>query len=95
MQSAQTEFDTTRQTAAEIDALRQLWSTVIPRAAPNPEAIGVWLQRLTFFEVGKCVHATQLLHRKYDGKLRPWQLHIFMEQCVNKALKENYGTDSE
>ena len=89
MHSAQTEFDTTRQITAEIETLRRLWSAAIPHAAPSPDAIDVWLQRLTFFEVGKCIHAVQRLHQKYEGKLKPWQLLKYMEQCVNKALKEN------
>jgi hypothetical protein len=90
---AQAEFDATRQTTAEIDALRRLWSTALPGAAPSPEAIEVWLKGLTFFEVGKCIHATQHLHEKYAGKLKQWQLLKYMDQCVNKALKDKGETD--
>jgi hypothetical protein len=95
MDTVQAEANATLQTTVEIETLRQLWSTVIPGAAPSPEAIDVWLQRLTFFEIGKCIHATQRLHKKYEGKLKPWQLLTYMEHCVNKALKENYGTKSK
>jgi hypothetical protein len=92
---AQAEFAATRQTTAEIDALRQLWFNVLPGAPLSRDAIDVWLKSLTFFEVGKCIHATERLHRKYAGALKPWQLLKYMEQCVNKALKENYGIDSK
>jgi len=92
---AQAEFAATRQTTAEIDALRQLWSNVLPGAAPSRDSIHAWLKSLPFFEVGKCMHATQRLNQKYKGKLKQRQLTKYMEQCVNNALKENYGTDSK
>jgi hypothetical protein len=94
MHSAQTESDTTSQITAEVDTLRRLWSTVIPGGSPSRESIEVWLNSLTFFEVGKCIHATQRLHKKYEGKLKSWQLFKYMEQCVSKAQKENHGTYS-
>ena len=92
MDTAQAEFDATRQTTADIDTLRRLWSTAIPGAAPSPEVFDVWLKGLTFFEVGKCIHAAQRLHQKYACKLKPWQLLKYMEQCVAKALKEKGET---
>jgi hypothetical protein len=92
---AQAEFAATRQTTAEINALRNLWISLIPTCTPTFDATYRWLQQLSYYEVGKCIHATERLHRKYAGKLEPWQLLKYMELCANKALKENYGTDSK
>jgi hypothetical protein len=92
---AQAEFAAACQTAAEIDAVCNLWIILIPTCTPSFDATHGWLKQLTYYEVAKCVHATERLHRKYAGELTPWQLFKFMKQCVNKARKDNYGPDSK
>ena len=85
----------TQQASSDAGALRSLWISLIPICTPTFDATHGWLTQLPYFEVAKCIHATQRLHRKYEGKLKPWQLLKFMEQCVNKAQKENHGTDNK
>lgn len=84
-----------QQAFADASALRTLWISLIPVCAPTFDTAHAWLQRLSFFEVAKCIHATQRLYRKYSGKLAPWQLIKYMQQCMTKALEEKYGTDSK
>lgn len=81
-------FDVGKQTHAEIEALRNLWMRMIPSCTPTRDATHGWLKQLSYYEVAKCIHATERLHRKYAGELKPWQLFKYMEQCVNKARKE-------
>jgi hypothetical protein len=63
-------FAETQQSSADVDALRSLWISLISARAPSYDTAHGWLRQLSYFEVGKCIHATQRLSQKYKGNLR-------------------------
>jgi len=90
MEAAQTElFDVGKQAHAEAEALRKLWTTVIPGCTPTMDAISAWLSIAGYVKVVRVVHATERLNQKYEGQLKPSQLIQFVKQQLAKEESNN------
>lgn len=77
-----------RQTDAEVDSLRLLWSGTIRTYVPEERQFAAWLRIAGYTEVFRAVNDTIRLHIKYEATrpLKPGQLIRYMDQCLSKAM---------
>jgi hypothetical protein len=83
--------DDTRQTDAEVDSLRLLWSGTIRTYLPEKRQFVGWLSLVGYTEVFRAVNDTIRLHIKYEATrpLKPGQLIRYMDQCLTKTMLLN------
>ena len=85
MKAAQSElFDVGKQTRAEVEALQDPWTRMIPGCTPTTEATSAWLSIAGYMGVARLIHATARLNQKYRGQLKPSQLIRFVKQQLAK-----------
>jgi hypothetical protein len=90
MEAAQAElFDLGKQTHAEVEALRNLWVSVIPGCTPTIDAVSTWLSIAGYVKVARAIHATERLNQKYEGRLKPSHLIQFVKQQLAKEKIKN------
>ena len=77
-----------RQTDAEVDSLRLLWSGTIRNYLPEKRQFAAWLGLAGYTEVFRAVNDTIRLFIKYEATrpLKPGQLIRYMDQCLSKAM---------
>jgi hypothetical protein len=80
--------DDARQTDAEVDSLRLLWSRTIRTFTPDKRQFAAWLRLAGYAETTRAINDTIRLHIKYEATrpLAPGQMIRFMEQCISKAM---------
>jgi hypothetical protein len=82
-------FDVGKQAHAEAQALRSLWTTVIPGCTPTMDAISAWLGIAGYVNVARIIHATERLNQKYEGQLKPSHLIRFVKQQLVQEESNN------